>query len=259
MFGILGAKHFALGLIENRAVDGMSTEFGDQLFERGTISGIPIIWIRSFGWDQPYPAHLVNQRAQMMAFARLEVTRIITINGFGGVRPGMKKEDMVVPHDYIKFDAAEHPSILPGAGWPRVDVGEAVGGPFCPELRQALIQAAQQTSTRTLWRETVVGHVRGPHLETRAEVNRARLAGADMLSTALYPRVVYARELGICFASFCWSSDDAGKESVRDWWSLPVEELKTIIARFLTLVPPEPSCLCQQHHKEIWSRLGERR
>lgn len=259
MIGILGAKHFALALVTDREVDGVSTEFGDQLIERGLIGGTPITWIRSFGWDKSLPAHLVNQRAQMMAFATLEVTRIITINGFGGVKEGMQKGDLVVPDDYIKFDAVDHPSILAGSGWPRVDVGLAVGGPFCPELRLALIEAIEKTSTRKLWKEGVIGHVKGPHLETKAEAERARKSGADMLSTALYPRVVYARELGMCFASFCWSSDTAGEESVKDWWSLPVEELKTILARFLTSVPPGPSCPCQQHHNEIWSRLGERR
>lgn len=247
--GILGHRRHALGILEDRSVDGVSTPFGDQIIERGTIGEVEVIWIRAFGWEVDRPSHETNQRAQMMAFKSSHVERVVTLNGFGGVNPEMSKEDLVVSHDYIKLDPVDHPSILPGTGWPRVDPGEALGGPFCPELREVLVDAATTASDRKVWDRAVNTHVKGPHLETAAEVRRARMIGGDLLSTALYPRVIYARELGICFGSLAWISDMAGMESAHEWFMVPTEELHAILERALQQIPEQAQCKCQSHYQ----------
>jgi 5'-methylthioadenosine phosphorylase len=245
--GILGASRFGLAALQDRAVDVVTTPFGDLPYERGAIGGVPAVWIRRFGWGNNRPSHEVNHRAHIAALSLLGVRRAFTLNGFGGVNVEFKVGDLAVPHDYIKFVHREPPSILTGAGWRRVDLGAAVGGPYCPEVREALVGAASQTSSRTLWPRAVNICVQGPHLETEAEIEAARRLGADLISTTIYPELVYARELGICFASICWISNLAGRESTGGWNTPTDDELVAILGRAAQLIAVEAqSCQCQQ-------------
>ena len=244
--GILGASRFGIAALQDRAIDVVTTPYGDLPYETGTLAGISVIWIRRFGWSDNRPSHLVNHRAHISALSLLGVRRAFTLNGFGGVNDELQVGDIVVPHDYIKFLHREPPSILEGAGWARVDLGASVGGPYCPDIRQALIAAAEQRSQRTLWRRAVNVCVQGPHLETEAEIEAVRRLGADIISTTIYPELVYARELGICFASICWISNLAGRESTGRWNAPGDDELTAILARAVELIPAEPqTCQCQ--------------
>lgn len=244
--GIMGASKFGLAVLENRIVDVVSTPFGDQAVERGAINDVEVVWLRRFGWGDNLPSHQVNHRAHIAAFGVLNVRRVFTLNGFGGVNPELRAGDLVVAHDYIKFLHRDPPSILPGLGWPRVDVGAAVGGPYCPEIRKALVESARATSQRRVWDRGVNACVQGPHLETEAEVEALRRLGADLVSTTIYPELIYARELGICLASLCWISDMAGTASTKDWLRISTDEVAAILTAAVQRIPPEPqSCQCQ--------------
>ncbi len=247
MIGILGASRYALTALEGRQIDIVTTAYGDQPYETGTINGVQVVWIRRFGWSDNRPSHLVNHRAHIAALSALGVRRAFTLNGFGGINPELAVGDLVVAHDYIKFVHREPPSILEGLGWHRVDLGAAVGGPYCPEMRQALIRAAHQTSKRRVWERAVNVCVQGPHLETEAEIEGFRHLGADIISTTIYPELVYARELGICFASLCWISNLAGRESTGGWTMPSTGEVTEILRSAVALIPAEPqSCVCQK-------------
>jgi purine nucleoside phosphorylase len=88
--------------------------------------------------------------------------------------------------------------------------------------------------------------VQGPHLETQAEIEAVRRLGADIVSTTIYPELVYARELGICFASLCWISNLAGRESTGGWNAPADDEVARILARAVQDIPAEPrTCRCQ--------------
>ena len=246
MIGILGASRYGSAAMHDTTVDVVTTPFGDLPFERGTLGDVPVVWIRRFGWSNNRPSHEVNHRAHMSALSLLGVRRAFTLNGFGGVNPEFAVGDVAVPHDYIKFLHREPPSILQGAGWARVDLGAAVGGPYCPEVRAALVAAANKASTRRVWPRAVNVCVQGPHLETEAEIEAVRRLGADIISTTIYPELVYARELGICFASLCWISNLAGRESTGGWNAPTDDEVARILASAVQAIPAEAqACRCQ--------------
>lgn len=245
--GILGTSKYGLAALDERRVDVVPTPYGDQSYERGTIGGADVVWIRRFGWSNNRPSHQVNHRAHIAALSALGVHRAFTLNGFGAVNPDFAPGDLVVPHDYIKFVHREPPSILTGLGWPRVDLGAAVGGPYCPEIRESFIQSAREVSSRPLHERAVNVCVQGPHLETEAEITAFGRLGADIISTTIYPELVYARELGICFASFCWISNVAGRESTGGWQMPSEAEVAAILRRVVELISPEPrTCVCQK-------------
>lgn len=251
VIGILGASKYSEAVLQDRKVDVVVTPFGDLPVELGEINGIQVVWIRRFGWADKRPSHIVNHRVHMSALRVLGVKRAFTLNGFGGINPEMQAGDLAVPHDYIKFLHREPPTIFTEeVGWVRVDLGAAVGGPYCGEIRQTLIEVARQTSNRRVWGQAVNLCVQGPHLETEAEINAARILGADIISTTIWPELVYARELGICFASFCWISDMAGQLSATEWKMLPIQELAEIIKLAVKSIPEGTRCQCQKHWQE---------
>jgi 5'-methylthioadenosine phosphorylase len=245
---ILGASKYAAA-VEDREIDVVVTAFGDQAYEKGTINGIPVIWIRRFGWGDNLPSHVVNHQAHIAALSALGIKRAFTLNGFGGVNQEMAVGDLAIPHDTIKFLHREPPSILPALGWPRADLGPEVGGPYCPEIRQSLASAAKQASKRRVWERAVNLCAQGPSLEGEAEIEAFRRLGADLVSTTIYPELIYARELGICFASFCWVSNHPGRPA-QNWQMFPTEEVVEILRLGVKHIPPEPqSCKCQDFAK----------
>lgn len=254
--GILGAGKFAEVLVTDREIVVLDLEDRDFPVESGKIGKTEVFWIRRFGWHDRRPSHLVDHRLPVLALRQLEVRRAITINGFGIINPKMRVGDLAIPHDVFRLAMSAHQPTLfpPGSGWPRVDMGQAVGGPYCPELRQALIQAAKNTSQRQVWEEGVNACVSGPHLEGVADATALLTLGVDIVSTTTHPEDVFMREAGICFASICCLTDIAGEHSTKDWRMIGPEELAPIISHALQLIPSEPRCSCQTHIREELAR-----
>lgn len=250
MIGILGAGKYAEVCLEDPQIEFLDMGDRDLPIEKGTIANVEVVWIRRFGWHDNRPSHVVRHDQHMLALRDLGVRRAFTLNGFGGIDLRMSVGDLAVPDDYIKHVHREPTTIFVEEGWPRVDVGEAVSGPYCPEIRVVLADAAENNTNRKVWRHAVNICVQGPHLESSAEIKAFRLWGAQIISTTIYPELIYARELGICFASLCWISDLAGRESTSGWKMMPPKEVAAIIAEAVSHIPEVANCVCQTHWQD---------
>ena len=242
MIGILGASHYE-GVLETqdeRTV--VTTRFGDVPLLMGTIAGTRAAYIRRFGWENNLASDVVNHAANALAFRSVGVRRVITMNGFGGVSHDVQVDDIVIYHDYIRMVERTPTTIFVGEPrWPRAHMR----GPFCPEVRGALAEAARQQSRRRVIDRAVNMCVQGPHDETPAEIEAYRRLGADIICTTVYPEVVYYRELEMCFAGICWVCDMAGEAGERDWVMISPEELTPIIRAAVAAIPENAACTCQ--------------
>ena len=145
MIGILGASQYEplVEVQDERLV--VSTRFGDVPILRGKISGATVFYIRRFGWEDNKPSDVVNHAAHALALRMLGVKRVITLNGFGAVNKDFSVGDLVVYHDYIKMLERGPTTIFYGEQrWPRANMTDA----FCTELRQVLIDSANDNSDR---------------------------------------------------------------------------------------------------------------
>ncbi len=240
MIGILGASRYE-GILEplnERTV--INTRFGEVSVALGEVSGQAAAFVRRFGWEDNIASNIANHAAHALAFKVLGVTRAITLNGFGAVNPKLQVGDLVVYHDYIGMCEREPTTIFAGEPlWPRANMLD----PFCPEIRHALVSGAKD-GDRPVHSQAVNICVQGPHNETPAEIEAFRRWGADLVSTTIYPEVVYFRELEICFAGLCWVSDVAGVEDSKDWKMITLEELKEIVSKAVGSISEDGSCRC---------------
>ena len=202
---------------------------------------------------------VVSHASHALAFLKLGVRRVITLNAFGGVNPDLRIGDLVVYHDYIRMCERTPTTIFSGpelrwrslAGepsWPRAKMEV----PFCPEVRGTLAAAARRNSQRRVIDRAVNICVQGPHNETPAEIEAYRRWGADIVCTTIYPEVVYFRELEICFAGLCWISDAAGVSDEKDWIHITPEELTPIIRDAIGSIPAQANCECQRTWERTW-------
>ena len=243
MIGILGAERYEAiveGQLERSTV---STRYGDVSVLTGAVGNRSVVYIRRFGWDGNLASDVVSHASHALAFLQLGVRRAITLNGFGGVNKDLSVGDLVVYHDYIKMCERTPTTIFAGEPtWPRAKMEV----PFCPEVREALTEAARRNSQRCVIDQAVNICVQGPHNETPAEIEAYRRLGADIVCTTVYPEVVYFRELEICFAGLCWISDAAGVSAQRDWVRITPEELAPIIRDAIASIPEQANCECQR-------------
>ena len=242
MIGILGASQYEplVEVQDERLV--VSTRFGDVPILRGKISGVTVFHIRRFGWEDNKPSDVVNHAAHALALRMLGVKRVITLNGFGAVNKDFSVGDLVVYHDYIKMLERGPTTIFYGEQrWPRANMTDA----FCTELRQVLIDSANDNSDRNVHSRAVNVCVQGPHNETPAEFEALRRLGADIVCTTIYPEVVYFRELEMCYAGLAWITDAGADNDEKNWVRIEVDEVNPIIKQAIENIPDESECRCQ--------------
>ena len=105
--------------------------------------------------------------------------------------------------------------------------------------------AARQHSSRRVHDRGVNICVQGPHNETPAEIEACRRLGADIVCTAIYPEVVYYRELEMCYAGLSWVSDIAGMQDEKTWHMASPDEVAPIVRAALASLPTSADCRCR--------------
>lgn len=164
------------------------------------VDGQEFLFLARHAADHHIAPHLINYRANIWALHKLGVTQIFSVNASGGIHPEFTTGDLVVPDQLIDYTYAREFTFFDGVAEPlkHVDFTE----PFSDLLRARLIQASELTA-RKLHEFGVYACMQGPRLETRAEVQRLKHDGADLVGMTAMPEAILARELGIDYASIC--------------------------------------------------------
>lgn len=120
---------------------------------------------------------------------------MLAVHCVGSLQLGLEPGRLVVPDDVLDLTGLPYAE----SGGPLLHVAFDV--PFCPRLRQALLEAARGWP-RGCVDGGVYAETRGPRLESRAEIRF--LAGhADVVGMTAAREASAARELGLCYASLC--------------------------------------------------------
>lgn len=156
------------------------------------------------GPNHSVPPHEINYRANIFALHKIGVERIIAINAVGAINRDFKPGDIVIPNDFVDFTKNRSSTFYDEAPVTHVDFSE----PFCPKLRRILIENAKKFDLR-VWDKAVLVCTEGPRFETPAEIEAYSRLGCDIVGMTSIPEVILARELEICYASFCFISNMA--------------------------------------------------
>ena len=175
------------------------TPFGrpsDAIVEMN-LSGVPVLFLSRHG-----PGHLLNPsqvpyRANIFALKQLGCTHIIASGAVGSLREEFAPRQLVIPDQVI-----DRTTRRAGTFYENAAVHVEFAEPFCPVLRQILIEAGQELGADGPRVHGSGAYVcmEGPAFSTRAESLMHRLWGGDLIGMTAMPEAKLAKEAEISYA-----------------------------------------------------------
>lgn len=237
------------GLYDPKVFEGaeerhVETPYGSVEAVTGRLRGREVVFLPRHGKGHANPPHRVNYLANIYALKELGVTRVIATNSVGGINPGLRPGDVVVPHDFVDLTRGRTSTF-----YDEEVVHINLSTPYCPEVREALMGAAKAVLGRA--HEGVYACTEGPRFETPAEIRMLRTLGCDVVGMTGCPEAALARELELCYASVCTVTNYAaglGEEltatDVLEVVRRNEENLRRVLVGAIEKMPEERSCGC---------------
>jgi 5'-methylthioadenosine phosphorylase len=217
----------------------------------GDIGGRRVAFLARHGVAHEVPAHRVNYRANLWALRRLGVRRVIGPCAVGSLQPHVRPGEFVVCDQLVDRTRGREDTYFNGPVVNHI----AFADPYCPELRQVVIESGR-TEGITVHPEGTVVVIQGPRFSTRAESRWFRSAGWEVINMTQYPEAALARELGMCYGNISLVTDyDAGLEGYEGIEPVTMEtifkvlddnleRLRKLLFRAIPDVPAERLCPC---------------
>ena len=231
--GLIGGSGLAAALANETTGQRheIDTPFGkpsDAIVET-TWAGLPVLFLSRHGVGHTLNPSQVPYRANIFALKQLGCTHILASGAVGSLRQEYKPRDLVIADQVI--DKTRRPSTFYDQAAVHVEFAE----PFCPVLRQILVEAGKPSAENAPSTEPVV-HSRGtyvamegPAFSTRAESLMHRLWGGDLIGMTAMPEAKLAKEAEISYALIALVTD-------YDCWKPPVVPKE----KDETALPPAP-------------------
>ena len=249
MIGIIGGT----GIYDTKNAEEIKKEVVKTPY--GDVSEIKIVdfggkqvaFLPRHGKSHGVPPHKINYRANIYALKEIGVKRIISTNSVGSINETLSPGDVVVPRDFLDFTKGRESTFYDD----RV-VHTDFSNPYCPEIRNALIKAAEPAAK--VLPIGVYACTQGPRFETPAEIKMIKTLGGDIVGMTGVPEVVLARELEICYGSLCIVANFAAGIKEEKLTATEVTEivkknenmLGKIIASAIKGMPDKSECACGQ-------------
>ena len=194
-----------------------------------------IAFMARHGEGHAMPPHRINYRANLWALKSLGATRVVAVNSVGGITDAWGPRVIGVPDQIIDYTHGRVASLWDGAGEPlHVDFGD----PYTPSLRRALVDAAKAANVPVV-DGGCYGATQGPRLETKAEIERLRRDGCDLVGMTGMPEAALARELGLDYACLAIVANWAAGRAPTD----EVITLEDVLANMAAATEPLPALL----------------
>ncbi len=205
VIGIIGGSGFynMAGLTDVRTVE-VDTPFGKPSDPPilGKLAGRDVAFIARHGKGHRYSPTNVPVRANIFALKTLGVTHLISVSAVGSMKEEIEPLHMVVP-DQLYDRTVHRPRTFFDDG-PVVHV--AFAEPYCPDLREHLVQAARSAGATVHVGGTYIC-IEGPQFSTRAESLIYRSWGVSVIGMTALPEARLAREAEMCYATLAMATD----------------------------------------------------
>jgi len=188
----------------------------------GAFGSSEVVFLPRHGPAHTISPHKINYRANIWALHHVGVERIIGVAAVGGIRADMGPQILAVPDQIVDytygrehtffdqdFTRASHidtscpyceapisRNLFAEFGVTHIDFTH----PYCEELRQGLLEAAEDLVGQPVVPEGTYGATQGPRLETAQEIQRLERDGCDLVGMTGMPEASLAREMGLCYA-----------------------------------------------------------
>jgi 5'-methylthioadenosine phosphorylase len=215
-----------------------------------------IAFLPRHGKKHQYPPHKINYRANLFAFKKLGVERIIAPCAVGSLKPKIKPGDFVFSNQFIDRTKQRLDTFFDGPRVAHISLAE----PYCPELRKIAIKSCQNLKIPFHKKGKVIV-IEGPRFSTKAESNFYSKIG-DVINMTQYPEVTLARELEMCYLNISLVTDYdvglKGKKGIKPVTAKEVikifqknnEKVKELILEIIKNLPEKRNCQCPLTLKE---------
>jgi 5'-methylthioadenosine phosphorylase len=212
VIGILGGS----GLYEMEGLSGIreiavNTPFGkpsDRLV-RGRLGAAELVFLPRHGKGHRWLPSEINFRANIFAFKKLGVERIISVSAVGSLQEKIEPGHVVVPDQFIDR-TSRRPGTFFGNG---IVAHVSLAEPFCRDLSKVLVESARAENARVHAGGTYLC-MEGPQFSTRAESHLYRSWNAHVIGMTNLQEAKLAREAEMCFGTLALATDyDCWNES----------------------------------------------
>ena len=204
-------------------------------------------------------AAFVNYRANIYALKDLGAKAVLSWSAAAAVNLKYLVGQFVIADDIIDETKSRESSFFRFRGLGMIRQNPV----FCETMRSALRKVMVDMGANFADKATYVV-TEGPRLETPAEVRKFAAYGADLVGMTLAPEVFLAKELEMCYATFCYVANYAEGVKEREFAAgryldglvtrkemhkaqSAVAELPRIIRRFVKQWPKESgACHCRE-------------
>jgi 5'-methylthioadenosine phosphorylase len=182
----------------------VETPFGEPSdpFVLGEVEGRKVAFLARHGRGHRILPSELNFRANIYAFKKLGVERILSVSAVGSLKEEHKPTDFVIPDQFI--DRTFHRiSTFFGDG---IAGHVAFGDPICSVVADAASRGCGVVGVVGKLGGTYVC-MEGPQFSTKAESNLYRSWGADVIGMTNLQEAKLAREAEICYATIAMVTD----------------------------------------------------
>ncbi len=163
----------------------------------GQLDGIGVAFLPRHGRGHRISPTELPARANIWALKSLGVQRIIASSACGSLKEQIAPRHIVIPDQLYDRTRHRRPHTFFDGG---IVAHIGFAEPFCPTLRQILIDGVQAAGAIVHDGGTMVV-IEGPQFSTKAESNIYRRLGFDTIGMTALPEAKLAREAEICYAS----------------------------------------------------------
>lgn len=234
----------------------VSTPYGPPSahYTIGSLGQKVVVFLPRHGTSHTIPPHRINYRANIWGFKSLGIERLLSVGAVGSLHRDIRPGTLVLPDQIIDMTGGVRAATFYDADKVvHVDFTH----PYCSEVREVVLRAAQKTGVPLRESGTYVC-VNGPRLETAKEISFFSLMGADLVGMTAMPEAVLAREAELCLAGIAVVTNYAAGISEGALSALEVmkgmkdsmEALRSLISESVSLIRTMRKCPCKNALKD---------
>ena len=253
--GIFGGTGiYDSGILKNSKEITMDTPYGktSDSITVGEFNGRNVAFMPRHGKKHTIPPHLINFRANIWAFKKLGVKRIIAPSAVGSLKEEFEPGHFALPSQFIDFTKSRKGTFSEDGKVIHISVAD----PFCPELQNVILNITKKEKIQMHENCTYVC-IEGPRFSTKSESRFFRTTGADIIGMTLVPECQLAREAQICYVSIStvtdydvWAEKPVTAKEVMETLAKNVETTKKILTLVIDQIPEIKSCSCEKALEE---------
>jgi 5'-methylthioadenosine phosphorylase len=205
VLGIIGGSGiYDLPGLEDVRDEVIASPWGEPSapLRRGTLGGLPVVFVARHGKGHVYSPSDINYRANIDALKRAGVTDLVALSACGSFREELPPGTFVLVDQFVDRTHKRENSFFGRGCVAHVSMAH----PVSPLLRGHLAAAANAEAIAAVDGGTYVC-MEGPQFSSLAESLTYKAAGYSVIGMTNMPEAKLAREAEICYASVAMVTD----------------------------------------------------